>query len=56
VSEELYYYLNADDAQVVTCFLSSAGEMQRELIPAIREYRLLGTQQWSSSEADTLLH
>jgi eukaryotic-like serine/threonine-protein kinase len=34
---------------------SSAGEMQRELIPAIREYRLLGSQQWSSSEADTLL-
>jgi eukaryotic-like serine/threonine-protein kinase len=33
---------------------SSAGEMQRELIPAIREYRQLGSQQWSSSEADTL--
>jgi serine/threonine-protein kinase len=33
---------------------SSAGEMQRELIPAIREYHQLGSQQWSSSEADTL--
>jgi hypothetical protein len=35
---------------------SSAGEMQTEMIPAIREYPLLGTQQWSSSEADTLLY
>lgn len=35
---------------------SSAEEMQRELIPAIREYRFLGVQQWSGSEADTLLH
>ena len=35
---------------------SSAGEMQRELIPAIREYPQLGSQQWSSSEADTLLY
>ncbi len=34
---------------------SSVAEMQRELIPAIREYRLLGRQEWSSSEADTLL-
>jgi eukaryotic-like serine/threonine-protein kinase len=33
---------------------SSAAEMQRELIPAIREYHHLGSQQWSSSEADTL--
>ncbi|HEV8134759.1 MAG TPA: protein kinase [Pyrinomonadaceae bacterium] len=35
---------------------SSAGEMQRELIPAMREYRLVGTQKWSSAEADTLLY
>lgn len=35
---------------------SSAGEMQRELIPAIREYRLISSQQWSNSEADTLLY
>ena len=35
---------------------SSAEQMQRELIPAIREYRQLGSQQWSSSEADTLLY
>jgi serine/threonine protein kinase len=35
---------------------SSAEEMQRELIPAIREYRLLRTHQSSSSEADTLLY
>jgi hypothetical protein len=35
---------------------SSAVEMQRELIPAIREYPLFDTQQWSSSEADTLLY
>ena len=34
---------------------SSAGEMQKELIPAIREYRLLATQHSSSSEDDTLL-
>jgi eukaryotic-like serine/threonine-protein kinase len=34
---------------------SSVEEMQRELIPAIREYRLLGRQEWSGSEADTLL-
>ena len=34
---------------------SSAGEMQRELIPAIHGYRLLSSQQWSNSEADTLL-
>ena len=35
---------------------SSAGEMQRELILAIREYPLPSTQQWSSSEADTPLY
>ena len=35
---------------------SSAGEMQRELIPAIREYRSLTSHEWTSSEADTLLH
>jgi len=35
---------------------SSAEEMQRELIPAIREYRVLATHEWSSSEADTLLY
>ena len=34
---------------------SSAREMQRELIPAIREYRFHSKQQWASSEADTLL-
>jgi len=35
---------------------SSAGEMQTELIGAIREYPLRSTQQWSSSEADTRLY
>jgi hypothetical protein len=35
---------------------SSAAEMQTELIPAIREYRLVGTQQWSSSDTDALLY
>jgi hypothetical protein len=51
------------DAVLQKCFdkdregrFSSAEEMQSELIPAIREYRLLSTQQWSNSEADTLLY
>ena len=35
---------------------SSAEEMQRELIPAVREYRVLATHEGSSSEADTLLY
>lgn len=35
---------------------SSAADLQRELVPAIREYRLPDSQQWSSSEADTLLY
>jgi eukaryotic-like serine/threonine-protein kinase len=34
---------------------SSAAAMQRELIPAIREYRLLNKQQWTSSEAEDTL-
>ena len=34
---------------------SSAEDMQRELIPAIREYRFNSKQQLASSEADTLL-
>jgi eukaryotic-like serine/threonine-protein kinase len=37
------------------CRFSSVEEMQRELIPAIREYHLLGRQEWSGSEADTLI-
>src|SRR5882724_4943600 len=34
---------------------SSAAARQRELIPAIREYRLLNKQQWTSSEAEDTL-
>jgi len=34
---------------------SSAAAMQRELIPAIREYRPLNSQRWTSSEAEDTL-
>jgi serine/threonine protein kinase len=34
---------------------SSAAEMQRELETAIREYRPLNSQQWTSSEAEDTL-
>jgi serine/threonine protein kinase len=34
---------------------SSAAAMQRELIPAIREYRPLNSQQWTTSEAEDTL-
>jgi len=34
---------------------SSAAAMQRELIPAIREYRPLTSKQWTTSEAEDTL-
>ena len=50
------------DAVLQTCMakdrgdrFSSAAAMQRELIPAIREYRPLNSQQWTSSEAEDTL-
>jgi len=33
---------------------SSAAAIQRELIPAIREYRVVNNQRWTNSESDTL--